>query len=136
MVPGNQKKGKGEDQQEVVSILKRVVLTGWAFILLSGSWTSSEAVVDRVVAVVNQEIIILSELEKWKKPFLKEIQAQDRLEKQERTQEVLRKILDQLVEEKLIDQEVKKSGIKVSAKELDGMNEPGGGIGIVRPVVL
>jgi parvulin-like peptidyl-prolyl isomerase len=121
VVPGNQKKGKGKDQQEVVSILKRVVLTGWVFILLSGSWTSSEGVVDRVVAVVNQEIILLSELEKWKGPLLKEIQAQDRLEKHEQTQEVLRKILDQLVEEKLIDQEVKKSGLKASAKELDGM---------------
>jgi parvulin-like peptidyl-prolyl isomerase len=45
------------------------------------------------------------------------------LEKRERTQEVLRKILDRLVEEKLIDQEVKKSGLKVSAKEMDGTIE-------------
>jgi peptidyl-prolyl cis-trans isomerase SurA len=123
VVPGNQKKGKGKDQQEAVSILKRAVLSGWAFILLFGSWTSSEAVVDRVVAIVNQEVILLSEIEKWKGPLLKEIQAQDRLEKRERTQEALRKVLDQLVEEKLIDQEVKKSGLKMSAKELDGTIE-------------
>ncbi len=65
---------------------------------------------DRVVAVVNQEIITLSELEKWKGPLVAEIQAEDRLEKREQTQEVLRKILDRLVEEKLIDQEVKTTG--------------------------
>ena len=78
---------------------------------------------DRVVAVVNQEIITLSDLDKWKGPLLTDIQAEDRLEKKERTQEVLRKILDRLVEEKLIDQEVKKSGLKVSAKEMDGTIE-------------
>ncbi len=79
--------------------------------------------VDRVVAVVNQEIITLSEVEKWKEPLLSEIKAEDRLEKREQTQEVLRKILDRLVEEKLIDQEVKRVGLKLSAKEMEGAIE-------------
>ena len=95
----------------------------WAFLLLFGAWTSSEAVVDRVVAIVNQEIITLSEVEKWKAPLLAEIQAEDRLEKREQTQEVLRKILDRLVEERLIDQEVNGIGLKLSAKELEGSIE-------------
>ena len=78
---------------------------------------------DRVVAVVNQEIITLSEVEKWKEPVQGEIKAGDRLEKREQTQEVLRKILDRLVEEKLIDQEVKRMGLKVSTKEMEGAIE-------------
>ena len=108
----------------MVSILKKVCFCLWIFFpLLLGSGRSSEAVVDRVVAIVNKEIITLSEVEKWKDPFLNEIQAQDRLEKREQTQEVLRKILDRLVEEKLIDQEVKRMGLKLSAKEMEATLE-------------
>jgi peptidyl-prolyl cis-trans isomerase SurA len=76
-------------------------------------------VVDRVVAVVNQEIITLSEVEKWKEPFLSQIKAEDRLVRREQNQMVLRKILDRLVEEKLVDQEVKRVGLKLSAKEME-----------------
>ena len=104
-------------------IIKRVHFSFCLFFLLFGSWTLSQAVVDRVVAIVNQEIITLSEVEKWKEPHLGEIKADDRLEKREQTQEVLRKILDRLVEEKLVDQEVKRMGLKVSAKEMDGAIE-------------
>jgi parvulin-like peptidyl-prolyl isomerase len=107
----------------VAPIIKKVRFVFCLFSLLFGSWTLSEAVVDRVVAVVNQEIITLSEVEKWKEPLLSEIKAEDRLEKREQTQEVLRKILDRLVEEKLIDQEVKRVGLKLSAKEMEGAIE-------------
>jgi len=104
----------------VASILKWVGFSSYLFILVFGSWTLCEAVVDRVVAVVNQEIITLSEIEKWKEPLLGEIKAGDRLEKREQTHEILRKILDRLVEERLIDQEVKRVGLKLSAKETEG----------------
>jgi parvulin-like peptidyl-prolyl isomerase len=90
---------------------------------LFGFWTTGEAVVDRVVAVVNQEIITLSDIEKWKASFVDEIKVEDRLERKERTQEALRKILDRLVEEKLIDQEAKRSGLKMTGKEIDGAIE-------------
>ncbi|RPJ11212.1 MAG: hypothetical protein EHM36_01905, partial [Deltaproteobacteria bacterium] len=96
---------------------------GSVCLLLVGAWTSAEAVVDRVVAVVNQEIITLSELEKWKGPLLAEIKAQDRLERRERTQEALRMLLDRLVEERLIDQEVKKLGLKLTGKEIEAAVE-------------
>jgi peptidyl-prolyl cis-trans isomerase SurA len=80
-------------------------------------------VVDRVVAVVNEEIITLSEVERWSRPLPGEIQIEDRLERRERVQEVFRKVLERLIEEKLIDQEVKKSGFKVSGKEVEGTIE-------------
>ena len=38
-------------------------------------------------------------------------------------QEICRKVLEKLIEEKLIDQEVKKSGIKVSSKEVEAALE-------------
>jgi peptidyl-prolyl cis-trans isomerase SurA len=96
---------------------------GLFFFLLYGSFSSSEAVVDRIVAVVNQEIITLSEVEKWAGPFQEEIQTKDRLERRERVREVYRKVLEKLVEEKLIDQEVKRSGVKVTSKEIEGALE-------------
>ncbi len=90
------------------------------FVLISyGPASLCEAVVDRIVAVVNQEIITLSEVEKWINPLKAEIVTEDRLEKQERTQALSRRVLEKLIEEKLIDQEVKKSGVKVSSKEID-----------------
>jgi len=96
----------------------------FGFILfLHGPTSSSEAVVDRVVAVVNQEIITLSEVEKRIPPQREEIVTGDRLEKQERIQGLWRQVLERLIEEKLIDQEVKKSGVKVSSKEVEAAVE-------------
>ena len=93
------------------------------FLFLYGPVSFSEAVVDRVVAVVNKEIITLSEVEKWTNPLKQEIVIGDRLEKHERMETLCRQVLDKLIEEKLIDQEVKKSGIKVTSKEIEATLE-------------
>jgi peptidyl-prolyl cis-trans isomerase SurA len=97
-------------------------LFGFIFFLY-GPASLSEAVVDRVVAVVNQEIITLSEVEKRVPPLKEEIVTEDRLEKQERMQALSRQVLEKLIEEKLIDQEVKKSGVKISGKEIEATVE-------------
>ena len=88
-----------------------------------GQISLSEAVVDRIVAVVNQEIITFSEIEKVMGPLKEEMKAEDRLERRERFQEAYGKILEKLIEEKLIDQEVKKAGVKVTSKEIEGTIE-------------
>jgi len=102
---------------------KRLLLILGFIFLLSGGISSSEALVDRVVAVVNQEVIMLSDVERWSRSFQEEIQTEDRLERRERIQEVFRRVLEKLIEEKLIDQEAKKSGIKVTSKEIEGAIE-------------
>jgi peptidyl-prolyl cis-trans isomerase SurA len=79
--------------------------------------------VDRVVAVVNKEIITLSEVEKRIPPLKEEIVTEDRLEKQKRMQALCREVLEKLIEEKLIDQEVKKSGIKIPNKDIEALVE-------------
>jgi peptidyl-prolyl cis-trans isomerase SurA len=88
---------------------------------LCGAVPESHAVTDRVVAVVNQDIITLSEVEKWMNPLLvlEVARTGDRLERQEKTRELRRKVLDQIIEDKLIEQEAKRSGIRVTAKELE-----------------
>jgi peptidyl-prolyl cis-trans isomerase SurA len=107
----------------VEKMMKKVLF--WIGLLFLFCWpiSSSEAVVDRIVAIVNQEIITLSEVEKLIGPFQEEIKAQDRLERREKVNEVFRKGLEMLIEEKLIDQEVKKIGIKVTSKEVEGALE-------------
>jgi peptidyl-prolyl cis-trans isomerase SurA len=103
--------------------MKRLFLLFLFFFFLHGPIFFSEAVVDRVVAVVNQEIITLSEVEKWTNPLKDEIVNKDRLEKQEQVEKLYRQVLEKLIEEKLIDQEVKKIGIKVSTKEIEAALE-------------
>ncbi len=88
-----------------------------------GHFSSSQAVVDRIVAIVNKEIITLSELEKATVHLKEEIEAGNRLEKSVRSNELSRIALERLIEEMLIDQEAKKSGIKVTGKEIDGAIE-------------
>jgi peptidyl-prolyl cis-trans isomerase SurA len=94
-------------------------LLGLILLFLYGPITFSEAVVDRVVAVVNKEIITLSEVEKRIPPLKEESITEDRLEKQERKQALCRQVLERLIEEKLIDQEAKKAGIKISNKDIE-----------------
>ena len=103
--------------------MKKLLFGTGIFFLCYGPVSPGEAVVDRIVAVVNQEIITFSEIEKWSHPFQEEIQAEDRLERRERIQEFFRKVLDRIIEEKLIEQEAKKSGIKVTSKEIEGAVE-------------
>ena len=103
--------------------IKKLFFGTGIFFLCYGPVSPGGAVVDRVVAVVNQEVITFSEIEKWSRPFQQEIQAEDRLERRERIQEVFRKVLDRIIEEKLIEQEARKSGIKVTSKEIEGAVE-------------
>jgi len=109
-------RGRGEK-------MKGILIGLGFFLFLYGPVSSSEAVVDRIVAVVNQEIITLSEVEKLTGPLQEEIQTEDRWEKRERVREVCRKVLERMIEEKLIDQEVKRAGVKVPSKEVESALE-------------
>ena len=87
--------------------------------ILCGSVSQGEGVVDRIVAVVNKEIITLSEVDKLIAPFRDEIQIENRLERDEKVRELRLKALDRLVEEKVLDFEAKKVGIKVTNREVE-----------------
>lgn len=81
------------------------------FILLfltSVSISSARDVIDGVIAVVNDDVITLSEFEKRLPDKNVKITPQ-----QEKT------ILDQMIEQKLLEQEADKAGIKVSESEVD-----------------
>ena len=102
--------------------MKKLVILGFVIWGLAGGLSTSEAVVDRIVAVVNEEVITLSEVDRIIGPFLKEaVRAEDRLERKEQLNRVRRQALDALIEEKLMDREVKKAGIKVTPREVEAV---------------
>ena len=78
-------------------------------------------VVDRIVAVINDEIITLYDLNQTLKPYEENIQALGY--PPEKARETLFKLrtdlLNKLVDEKLADQQIKKNSILVSAQEID-----------------
>lgn len=77
--------------------------------------------IDRIVAYVNDDIIVLSELNDEIAPFLEQIrQTGYSQEKQDEMRFRLREdMLNRLVEQRLTDQEIKKAGISVSEEEID-----------------
>ena len=82
-------------------------------------------VVDRIVAVVNDDIIILSELNQTLKPFAGRLKELGYSPEKERKMlfKVRSDILNQLIDQKLADQEIKRFNITVSEKEIDNAIE-------------
>jgi peptidyl-prolyl cis-trans isomerase SurA len=82
---------------------------------------ASAEVVDRIVAIVNNEIITLSELNKTTLPYRKNIDASQNAseKKQELIQTLERDVLQQLIERSLTSQEATKYNIEVSKKDVD-----------------
>lgn len=117
---------------EIVFIKKIKFIFFLAFInvfLCVGSFIASNAesreVVDRVVAVVNDDVILMSELNEALNPFLNRLQEyQYSQQEQEQFLYKLREeILNQLINERITDQQAKKAGIEITSKEVDASIE-------------
>jgi len=92
--------------------------------LLLSPLRSSAEIVERSVAVVNDEVIFLSELEEYGKPYFEEVRKKSPPgETQEKLSQARRDVLDQLVENKLLDQEIKKRKVEVTDKDIDAAVE-------------
>jgi peptidyl-prolyl cis-trans isomerase SurA len=81
---------------------------------------AAEELIDRIVAVVNNDVISLSDLNRVIGPMLAAYSQQkgQTLSDEERG-ELVKKALDQLVEKKLIEQKAKEFDIKVTDKEIE-----------------
>ena len=82
-------------------------------------------VVDRIVAVVNDDIISLLELNRVMTPYAEKISAAGYSDekKGEMLFKVREDILNQIIDQKLTDQEAKRANISVSEKEIDNAIE-------------
>jgi len=105
-------------------ILEKVVMSFTLGILILFSVLfkggASAKILDKIVAVVNGDIITLSELKKISDPYLEKMQSKYSLDYDEaQIEETEKRILDQLIDEKLIKQEVAVLKIVVEEKEVD-----------------
>jgi peptidyl-prolyl cis-trans isomerase SurA len=90
-------------------------LAGALFLLLLGAPPSAAKVVDRIVAVVNDEVISLSELEL----MAKSLQAQPGMAGRFASEQAMqRQMLEALIDQKLAKAEAKRRGIEVTDREL------------------
>lgn len=82
-------------------------------------------VVDRIVAIVNDDIITLSELNRSLQPYAERIRASGYSPEKERKMlfSVREDILNQLIDKKLSDQEIKRCEIVISEEEIDSTIE-------------
>ena len=96
-------------------------------LVFAATATASAAaeVIDRIVAVVNEDIILLSELKERMAPFVQRIRSQGYDLEKERTMifKVREEILNRLVDEKLTDQEIKRNDLQVDDTQIDNTIE-------------
>jgi peptidyl-prolyl cis-trans isomerase SurA len=79
---------------------------------------------ERIVAVVNNDVITLSELEETTKPIIEQVKKSSLpAEREEKEQKARRAVLDQLIENKLLEQEIKNKKVEVSERDIDAAIE-------------
>lgn len=90
-------------------------------IVLCWSSVAQAVIVDRIVAVVNKDVITLSELDQAAEPFYQRFlpKVKDPAERERLIKRIRRQVLDQLINNHLVDQEVKRLHITVSDQEID-----------------
>ena len=82
-------------------------------------------IIDRIVAVVNSDIITLYDLNRALKPYDENIKALGYGTEKERETlfQVRKDLLDQLIDSKLAEQEIERAQITVSESDIDGTIE-------------
>ncbi len=105
---------------------RNIILVGF---ILGFFWAVScfaqEEVVDRIVAIVNDDIITLSQLDMAAAPYRENIEAsqESSARKKEMMAQMYPQVLNQLVENSLVVQEAKRMGITVDDKDVDNAVE-------------
>ncbi|NOY68610.1 MAG: hypothetical protein GXP53_03840 [Deltaproteobacteria bacterium] len=85
----------------------------------------SEEMVDRIVAIVDSDIIRLSDLNQAMEPYALKLKGQgvSFSDEEKKLFEARKKVLNDLIDERLADQEIKKEGIRVNDEEIDAAIE-------------
>jgi peptidyl-prolyl cis-trans isomerase SurA len=114
---------KKELKQPILYAVCTVLLFYFCFSDIQKAWGAE--VVDRIVATVNDEIILLYDLNQTIKPYIERIKASNYSYEKER--QLLFKIreeaLNMLLERKLAEQEIKQYKISVSQQEINNAIE-------------
>lgn len=78
-------------------------------------------VIERVAAIVNDQVVLLSDLRRRAAPFLEQILtgADNQNERMSRVKQLYKRLLQQLVDEELIEQAAKKAHVSVTGTEVE-----------------
>lgn len=103
------------------SIQSKIILVAACLVMTIAGGVSAAEVVDRIVAVVNDDIITLQQLNNAVAPYIEKVQkANYPQEKQKKIIYNLKKdMLNRMIERTLADQEAEKYNITVSETEVD-----------------
>lgn len=104
----------------ISSIVRNIFFSVVLTVLILSSWTSAQ-VLDKIVAIVDSEIITLVDLNREAAPYIKRIEAAG-YSKEKYAQakaRVFENVLNNLIDKSLTQQEAKKYGLSVSGEEVD-----------------
>jgi peptidyl-prolyl cis-trans isomerase SurA len=111
-------------------VRRMLTVIAWVWLLIATASTGSlqaqeSEVVDRIVAVVNSDIVTLYDLNRAFKPFEANIKALRYPPEKERQTlfQVRSDLLNQLIDSQLADQQIKRYQISVTQKEIDSTIE-------------
>nr|WP_321400325.1 SurA N-terminal domain-containing protein [uncultured Desulfobacter sp.] len=105
---------------------RSIVLTAFIFgFFWAANCMAQEEVVDRIVAIVNDDIVTLTQLDTAAAPYRKNIETsqESSARKKELMTQMYSQVLNQLVENSLVVQEAKRMGIAVDDADVDNAVE-------------
>src|SRR6185312_4421778 len=88
-------------------------------LLLSFAPCANATVVERVVAVVGEQAVLLSQLRERAKPFMQRLEQADGAQRAAAISQLYGQLVQRLVEEELEQKAANRSNISVSAREVD-----------------
>jgi peptidyl-prolyl cis-trans isomerase SurA len=89
-------------------------------LLGAGSQPARAEIIERVVATVNDDAILLSELRRRAAPFFEQVVAgADEAERKTRIQRLYEQLLKELVDDQLIEQTARKMNVTVSSSDVE-----------------
>lgn len=102
----------------------RVVALAFALVLSSTLGVHAKAaekaeIIERIVAVVNGEALLLSELRKRAAPFLPRLLQAPELQRMTLMTQLYEELLTQLIDERLLEQEARKLTITISSADVE-----------------
>src|SRR5581483_10243605 len=86
--------------------------------LLGSTALAANKIVDRVIAVVNDEIVLASEVDQWVIPLMRGVDP-DAPAGKKKLEEIKRQALDKLVDSKLVAQQAVELKLSVTSEEVD-----------------
>ncbi len=105
-------------------MVRRIFLFTTLFLISAYSAWAQKQLVDRVVAVVNDEAVTQSEIDVFLHPLYDQLKEQYQGEElASQLNEIRLKLLNQIIEDRLVYQESKNRGITVDESEIDHMVE-------------